>query len=168
MFILTLYFTFVSITDTLVEQLGSPLFDKRNTTQRALEGLGGFAQPALLKGLKSDDVEIRRRCEESICKLENFGFARMPRIDCFPEAKTRDEIVQRNAMGRGSIEAAVDEVGRHTRPSVDWLQHRATVYMTRELLKQGCSRSEIRKLLLEMQRIEKERGEQPASPSKQP
>jgi hypothetical protein len=158
MFILTLYLMFVSITDTLVEQLGSSSFDKRNTAQRALEDLGGFAQPALLRGLNSNDAEIRRRSEEATCKLENFGFARMPRIDCFPEANTGDEIVQRNAIVRGSIEAAVDEVGRHTRPSVDWLQRRATVYMTRELLKQGCSRSEIRKLLLEMRRIEKERS----------
>jgi hypothetical protein len=162
------------LADPLVDQLGSPSFEKREAAQRALDGLGSLAQPALLRGVKSDDLEKRRRCERALCNLETFGLVQMPRIDCMPEvpgleglpeARKRLEIVRRKVVIEDCIADAVDEVGRHTRPSVEWLQRRATVYLTRQLLKQGRTRMEVRKLLLQMEQNEEKRRVEQADPS---
>src|SRR5262249_26124134 len=50
--------------DDLVGQLGNRKFAERNAAAAALEVLGAAALPALEQGLKSSDLETRRRVEQ--------------------------------------------------------------------------------------------------------
>ena len=49
--------------DELVQQLGHPRFAVREAAARRLVELGGAAVPALLAGSRSDDEEVRSRCQ---------------------------------------------------------------------------------------------------------
>jgi hypothetical protein len=54
----------------LIERLGSFEFSERQDAMRLLNALGEPALPALKASLRSDDVELRRRCEELIARIE--------------------------------------------------------------------------------------------------
>jgi len=163
MYTLTLYLSIAVVTNHFVDQLGSASSKEREAAQRALEALGSFAQPALSQGSKSDDLEISRRCEQVLCKLEYFGLARMPRIDCLPDAKGEDQIRERNSLMSTGLIAARREADRNTPDLEMWLQRRATACLAKLLVeKGGWSRSEVRKLLLEMEKNEQKRADQPA------
>src|SRR5262245_8631504 len=54
----------------LVERLGSGEFAERQEATRALDALGEPALDALKLGLRSDDMEVRRRCEELIVRIQ--------------------------------------------------------------------------------------------------
>jgi len=54
----------------LVDRLGSLEFAERQEATRALDDLGAQALSALKAGLSSDDMEVRRRCEELLEKIE--------------------------------------------------------------------------------------------------
>ncbi len=54
----------------LVERLGSSDFAERLDATRALDALGEPAVAALKTGLHSDDMEVRRRCEELLAKID--------------------------------------------------------------------------------------------------
>ncbi|HMF11985.1 MAG TPA: hypothetical protein VKE94_06750 [Gemmataceae bacterium] len=141
-----------------VSQLGAYSFQEREAAQRLVEVLGNHAQPALVRGLNAGDVEVRTRCERALCKLDGFGFTIMPRIDCFPEATEKAEIILRKSIIRRCIDEALSEAGDlRPRPPDDWLQRRATVHLSKLLIKTECSRKEIRTFLLRMQEIEVKR-----------
>jgi hypothetical protein len=158
MYVLTLYLVLVTLADLELERLASPSFEVRQDAQRVLEALGGLARPALAKGANSDDLEISRRCERALCKLKYFGLARMPRIDCLPEAKGIDQIRDRKNFIRTGLTQARREIERKI-PDIELcVQRRATARLAEFLLNRGAwSRSRVRKLLLEMEKIEEER-----------
>src|SRR5437660_1272196 len=54
----------------LVEQLGSDEFAKREQATQALEAIGQAALPALRKAARSPDLEVRRRAEALLRKIE--------------------------------------------------------------------------------------------------
>ena len=59
----------------LVRKLGSLSFVDREAAHKELMRLGSAALPALRDGLKSDDLEIKRRCKELIPAIEKAEWA---------------------------------------------------------------------------------------------
>src|SRR4051812_37395494 len=51
-------------------QLGSDLFSERDAAARALERMGSAALPALRAACKSSDLEVRRRAEGLVERIE--------------------------------------------------------------------------------------------------
>jgi hypothetical protein len=60
----------------LVEQLASSAFADREVAQKELLKLGPAALPALCNGLKSQDLEVRRRCEQLVALIEKGEWSR--------------------------------------------------------------------------------------------
>jgi HEAT repeat protein len=54
----------------LVRQLGDPDFEKREAAFKALQAAGTRALPALRKGLKHPDIEVRKRAGRLVAALE--------------------------------------------------------------------------------------------------
>jgi len=77
--------------DDLVRQLGADDAAKREEAAKALEALGEKAIPALEAGAKSDDAEVKARCEElvlAVTQSRDFG----ARIESARFARTREAI----------------------------------------------------------------------------
>jgi hypothetical protein len=159
------YFILALTRGSLVDQLGSPLFENRMAAQRALQALGEYAQPALVAGTTTEDPEITRRCEQLLCKLDKFGLRRLPRICYLPEAYDKADVLRRTFLVQSCLNEAQAELGIGVRVSAEEFERRASAHLCRELVKSGWSRAEVRKLLLEMERSELKREGQPASAS---
>jgi hypothetical protein len=143
------------IADELVHQLGAASFTERECAQRAIESLGEFALPNLLRGRGWHDLEIQRRCERALCKLNSFGLTRMPRIDSLPQSTDEVEFMRRKAVIASYVARARLEPSGNSAVSEDEVYRRATVLYCEWWNKRAkCSRSEIRKFLLEMEKHE--------------
>jgi hypothetical protein len=159
----------------IAPQLGAEAFEQREAAQVAIEALGEYAQPALASGIESPDAEIRRRCDRALCKLAKFGLAIMPRLDSLPEPRGEDEIARRDEAAhrrvliqRYYLDARVDDK-RNRKLSEDAVFRRATLLYVGDLLESGKAiRSEIRKLLLEMEKKERGREDNGAMKSMRP
>lgn len=159
------YFILAMMSSSLVDQLGSPVFENRMAAQRALQALGEYAQPALVAGTATEDPEITRRCEQLLCKLDKFGLTRLPRICYLPEAFDKVDVLRRTFLMQICLNEAQAEIGIGVRVSAEEFERRATAHLCRKLVKSRSSRAEVRKLLLQMEKNEQKREGQPGSPS---
>jgi hypothetical protein len=55
----------------LIEKMGSSDFEDREEAQKQLDAIGEPALEALKKAMSSEDIEVRRRAEELVKKIEN-------------------------------------------------------------------------------------------------
>ena len=127
--------------DKLVCLLGNDDFQTRQVAQRQLETMGEVALGSLLRGKRSDDLEIRVRATRVSDVIYGMGVREWPWIDslagCYPG---RDTIISRYL-------ARVDGWGL----GPDWPQYReATRLMFRDLADFGVSKARRLELLEHM------------------
>lgn len=135
--------------ERLVEKLGSPKFAiRRSATMELYKNLPGSA-PAIQKGFRSHDPEVRYRSKHL---LNNFArtiqpssYHELPWIDSLPEdCPERDAVIHRmfkEINGSRSDIPWQDEAWHHSL---------ATEYLIRSLLYQGKDKKEIVELLDKM------------------
>lgn len=164
--LLTLVFVYPNPTaEKLIPQLGSIRFLHREAASNRLVKMGRPALPALRKGLKSEDPEIRHRCKTAIDKILNDELATYypyPMIDAF-WYDTKKKSYETYKEPYGSMYKKYGHYltkGRQINLGYDheifgWTKYRNGTYIyVNDLIKTGVRPWVIKEIMLQMHRID--------------